>query len=178
MVCFSLPLSPKLWNPIAEVFLAPCALHGAETPNPSPTCSPLLCSIHKLLDLRSRRNAACYAHPSLTLCAANRVLRLFLVVFGSGWSTRVIFQSGSTIALLCLPPWNLPQRNASSLHLHPILHISLALCLETFLFISCVPTGMPFSGLALLISSEVAHFPYNLLYSLVSCSLFRLLVSR
>lgn len=154
VVCLSLPLRPKLWNPIAEVFLSQCALHGAETPNRSPTYSPLLWSIHKLLDLCSRRNARWYAHPSLTLCAASRVLRLFLVVFGSEWSTMVIFQSSSTIALLCLPPWNLAQRNANSLRLNPVLHILPALRLKTSLFISCVPTGMLFSGLALLIRSE------------------------
>ena len=92
VVCFSLPLSPKLCNPIAEIFLAQRALHGAETPNPSLTYSPLICSIHKLLDLLSRRNARRYAHPSLTQCAARGFLRLFLVIyiFGGGGSTKVI----------------------------------------------------------------------------------------
>lgn len=36
---------------------------------------------------------------------------------------------------------------------------------------------MSFPELALLISSKVAHFPYKLFYSLLSCCLFRLLVS-
>lgn len=48
---------------------------------------------------------------------------------------------------------------------------------KTLLFLSCVPGGMSFPSLTLLISSKVAHFPYKLFYSLVSCFLFRLLVS-
>jgi len=57
VACSPLPLGPKLCNPIADVFPAQRALLGAETPNPSLTYSPLMCSIHKLLDLHPRRNA-------------------------------------------------------------------------------------------------------------------------
>lgn len=40
VVCFSLPLSPKWCNPVGEVFLTKCALHGAE-PQTVPLRIPL-----------------------------------------------------------------------------------------------------------------------------------------
>lgn len=61
-------------------------------PNLSLTYSPLICSIHKLRDLRSRRNARWYAHPGLTQCATTGFLRLFLVVymFGGEGSIKIV----------------------------------------------------------------------------------------
>lgn len=83
---------PRAVQAQSEVFLAQCAPCGAETPNLSLTYSPLICSIHKLRDLRSRRNARWYAHPSLTQCATTGFLRLFLVVymFGGEGSIKII----------------------------------------------------------------------------------------
>lgn len=98
-------------------------------------------------------------------------------IFGDSESTKVVHLLFEvTDCFNAVYPLKPPERITNSPHLHPVFHILPALHLKTSLFVSCVPGGMSFPGLALLISPKVAHFPYKLFYSLLSCCPFHLLV--